>query len=124
MGRYYSGDIEGKFRFGVQDSHDALFFGGQEFVPATVDYYFTKDDLPKIEEGISKCVKKLGTRKDELEGFFAEHLSYSTEEIMDAIGVSRNRVDTLLEWYARHGLGVQIRDKVKEAGECRFSADV
>ena len=28
MGRYYSGDIEGKFWFAVQDSDDAEFFGG------------------------------------------------------------------------------------------------
>jgi hypothetical protein len=27
MGRYYHGDIEGKFMFGVQSSDDADFFG-------------------------------------------------------------------------------------------------
>ena len=27
MGRYYNGDIEGKFWFGVQSSDDADFFG-------------------------------------------------------------------------------------------------
>jgi len=27
MGRYYNGDIEGKFWFGIQDSNDASFFG-------------------------------------------------------------------------------------------------
>ena len=30
MGRYYHGDIEGKFWFGVQDSRDAEHFGGEE----------------------------------------------------------------------------------------------
>ncbi len=32
MGRYYNGDIEGKFMFAVQSSDDADFFGvqGQE----------------------------------------------------------------------------------------------
>ena len=30
MGRYYTGDIEGKFWFGVQDSDDACHFGGSE----------------------------------------------------------------------------------------------
>jgi len=30
MGRYYRGDIEGKFWFGVQDSRDAEHFGGKE----------------------------------------------------------------------------------------------
>ena len=27
MGRYYRGDIEGKFLFGIQESNDADFFG-------------------------------------------------------------------------------------------------
>ena len=30
MGRYYSGDIEGKFWFGVQSSTDGEFFGAEE----------------------------------------------------------------------------------------------
>ena len=29
MGRYYNGDIEGKFWFGVQASNDADFFGSE-----------------------------------------------------------------------------------------------
>ena len=54
MGRYYTGDIEGKFWFGVQDSTDADYFGVQG-EPRFYHYYFDTDDLPKIKEGIKKC---------------------------------------------------------------------
>ena len=40
MGRYYSGDIEGKFWFGVQNSTDADFFGVQG-EPRFYHYYFS-----------------------------------------------------------------------------------
>ncbi len=43
MGRYYSGDIEGKFWFGVQSSDDADFFGVTGYAPETLEYYFEKD---------------------------------------------------------------------------------
>jgi hypothetical protein len=33
MGRHYSGDIEGKFWFGVQSSDDASLFGGETSEP-------------------------------------------------------------------------------------------
>ena len=59
MGRYYSGDIEGKFWFAVQSSSDADFFGceGQS---TYLNYYFDEDNLPDIEEGIARCEDALG----------------------------------------------------------------
>jgi hypothetical protein len=39
MGRYYTGDIEGKFMFGVQSSDDANFFG-VEGESRSLDYYY------------------------------------------------------------------------------------
>ena len=41
MGRYYSGDIEGKFAFAVQSSNDADFFGvtGEQTGEQTGLYY-------------------------------------------------------------------------------------
>ena len=37
MGRYYNGDIEGKFWFGVQSSDDADFFG-KEGEPSHINF--------------------------------------------------------------------------------------
>ena len=44
MGRYYSGDIEGKFWFGVQSSNAADRFGAEGFRPEELCYYFDKDE--------------------------------------------------------------------------------
>ena len=41
MGRYYGGDIEGKFWFGVQSSSDADHFG-IEGQASELNYYFDK----------------------------------------------------------------------------------
>ena len=55
MGRYYDGDIEGKFWFGIQSSADGEFFG------ATPDYSFidyVADDKKKVQVGLKKCKQK------------------------------------------------------------------
>lgn len=70
MGRYYSGDIEGKFWFGVQSSDDASFFGGEASEPNYIEYYFSRDDLPNIEEGIKKCKQALGKYEKNFRGVF------------------------------------------------------
>jgi hypothetical protein len=38
MGRYYDGDIEGKFWFAVQDSNDGEFFGAEETNSNYINY--------------------------------------------------------------------------------------
>ena len=55
MGRYYSGDIEGKFWFGIQSSTDAEFFGGEGYQPEEMNYWFEKSDLDTIKEVIHFC---------------------------------------------------------------------
>ena len=56
MGRYYWGDIEGKFWFAVQSSDDASNFGvdGKYYEKTgTIDYEFHKDDLLKVADLMS-----------------------------------------------------------------------
>ena len=48
MGRYYEGDIEGKFWFGVQSSDDGEFFGAQEQESNYIDYYVDKEKFKEI----------------------------------------------------------------------------
>jgi hypothetical protein len=48
MGRYYTGDIEGKFMFGVQSSDDANFFG-VEGESRSLDYYYRKKIFLKLK---------------------------------------------------------------------------
>ena len=59
MGRYYHGDIDGKFWFGVQSSTDAEFFG-VEGNANFLHYYFDEDNKKDIVKGKLECEK---TRK-------------------------------------------------------------
>jgi len=124
MGRYYSGDIEGKFWFGVQSSDDASFFGGEELEPNAISYYFDKDDLAEIEEGIRECKKELGENEEKLDKFFGKVESYTDEKVAKAFGISEEEVMKMLEWYARLQLGEKILKCVKENGECSFEAEL
>lgn len=129
MGRYYSGDIEGKFWFAVQSSDDADFFGceGQS---RYLDYYFDEDNLPDIKKGIKKCEKALGKDKAILDAFFKEHDAYNNEMIVQYYKDKHNETITdkdvlpKLQWYARLALGNQIWECVKENGSCNFEAEL
>jgi len=123
MGRYYNGDIEGKFWFGVQSSDDAEFFGvsgSQNYL----NYYFTTDDLPSIKSGIKKCEKALGKYKEKLDKFFKNCNGYNDEMLVEKLSVDEKRVRELLTWYARLGLGEKILKCVKKNGECNFDAEL
>ena len=58
MGRYYDGDIVGKFWFAVQSSDDGEFFGAEEQDSNWIDYYLDKKTFEEIN-GIKKCKKAL-----------------------------------------------------------------
>ena len=61
MGRYYRGDINGKFWFAIQDSDDADFFGSKGEPPNTLEYYFDAEEHKEsIISGIEFCVMQLG----------------------------------------------------------------
>ena len=123
MGRHYSGDIEGKFWFGVQPSNDANFFGVKGVSPY-LDYYFVEDDLPKIQSGIDTCLKELGDMKAELDKFFDSREMYNKEILQQLFDVPKEEVNRLLEWYARLELGNEILKCVKENNQCSFSAEL
>lgn len=123
MGRYYTGDIEGKFWFAVQDSTDASFFGGEQYEPNFLEYYFSSKDKPSIEAGIAKCKKALGDNKRKLDAFFRACDGYREEDLV-AAGFPKKKVHELLEWYARLELGEKILKCVKQKGECHFEAEL
>ena len=124
MGRYYGGDIEGKFWFGVQSSDDADHFGdiGE---PNEINYYFDKNDhLDNINEGIKKCLKGLGDWKDKLDKFFKKNDSYNDEMLWDQIKLSKENKKKILKLYARLELGNQIKECVEKNGQCSFHAEL
>ena len=129
MGRYYHGDIEGKFMFGVQSSNDADFFGVEGYA-TYLNYGFDADDLSKVEEGIKECENVLGEYLDYIKKFFKEKDSYNKEQLSkyltEKLGryVSSKDVEFNLEWYARLELGKEIRDCLKENNYCNFEAEI
>ena len=131
MGRYYTGDIEGKFWVAVQSSDDADFFGSVGNEPNYLEYYFDKTNLPEISQGIKMCKNVLGKHKSKLDKFFKKGFGYNDEQIMKALESKKDNtklnmedIRKILEWYARLGLGETIKKCVKKKGECNFTAEL
>lgn len=124
MGRYYNGDIEGKFWFGVQSSNDADFFGATGY-ETYLSYYFTKEDhLEHIKGSLKICEDKLGVAKEELTTFFKNRHAYNEGQIKKETSLKTDKaIRDNLEWYARWELGKKILDCVEEHGECSFEAE-
>jgi hypothetical protein len=131
MGRYYSGDIEGKFWFGVQSSDDASNFGGTEEMledeegeEIALQYSFFKEDIPGIEEALKETEHDLGDYKQKIQDFFSTHDSYNDEMITRDTGIAPDKVKRVLELYARIILGDKILACVKENGQCVFECEL
>tara|TARA_R110002020_G_scaffold418345_1_gene627599 strand:- start:231 stop:605 length:375 start_codon:yes stop_codon:yes gene_type:complete len=124
MGRYYSGDIEGKFMFSVQSSDDADFFGSEGHT-SYLNYHFDKDDhMTSIDKGIIKCKIALGSWKKKLDTFFKKNDGWNDKMLWDQIRLSSEKSKEILGWYARLELGEKIKKCVKENGDCSFEAEL
>ena len=126
MGRYYNGDIEGKMWFAVQSSNDWDFFGVEGYQPERLKYYFEKKNLPKIKEGIEKCKKALGNFRKGLDSFFDKKEGYNDEQLAKHLGIKKDEVKPILEWYARLESGEQLYNylKQKENDYCEFEVEL
>lgn len=120
IGRYITGDIEGKFWFAVQSSSDADFFGYEGQQPNYLEYCFDKEHLPEIEKGIEKCEEELGEYKEKFDKFFKKDCGYNDEQLKEEVG--RDAIKKLT-WYARLELGKKILKCVKKTGYCNFQAE-
>jgi len=134
MGRYYTGDIEGKFWFAVQSSDDAEHFGGtnnhvyleddeNEENPIEIEFQFTTGDMESIKLGIKECEDKLGEFKFMLDYFFEKESGYNIPQMCKYLGCDEDKTQILLENYARLELGVRIKACVEEKGQCCFSGE-
>ena len=119
MGRYYSGDIEGKFWFALQDSNAADRFGSIGTEPEYLNYYYFTEHLPKVEEEIDRIEKALGDKLQVIEDFFKVHDGYN-DEMLNKAGITKAE----LREYADLRLGKKIRDCIKEQGACIFTAEL
>ena len=124
MGRYYHGDIEGKFGFAIQSSNDADFFGvtGVEYT-SPLNYKFEKKDLSKVKEGVKKCEVYLVDFKPKLDEFFKDKDYYDREELQKFMGVDENTLHDILKWTARLTLGKRIEKCIEKTGKCNIEAE-
>ncbi len=118
MGRYYSGDIDGKFWFAVQSSDAADRFGVSGETPNVINYNFGSDDLEGVEEEIKNIEEALGDKVSIITEFFEKNNSYNDEKLAEA-GITKEE----LSEYADLELGKKIRDCIVENGECNFEAE-
>ena len=124
MGRYYSGDIEGKFWFAVQPSNAADRFGvtGQS---EHISYFFDKENLSDIKYELGEIEKNLGKYKEKLDKFFEKNCGYNDEEIARYLRVrDLSKVQELLRDYVDYKLGTQILECVEKNGSCYFEAEL
>ena len=71
-----------------------------------------------VETEIKNIEDKLGDKLAVIEKFFADNNGYNDKMLQEA-GISRDE----LSEYADLGLGRQIRDSIKENGQCEFEAE-
>jgi len=124
MGRYYSGDINGKFWFGVQASNDADHFGQRGYRPERLNYYFEDADLPKVKKELRRCRTELGKYKKAIDDFFKKNNGYNDEMMARELHITTKKLASLLEIYARLELGNKILTCLKNHGSCEFEAEL
>lgn len=115
MGRYYHGDIDGKFMFAVQSSVAADRFGSTHTDPAEVNYYFNEDQVPTLDKELAK----LKPAFDKVSKFFEKKKTYTNKQIKEA-GITNEELSD----FADYRLGKQILDCVTEHGSCSFTAEL
>ena len=128
MGRYYFGDIKGKFWFAVQESNAADqfgYYGTYNRRTTMVTYRFTVKHLPTIDARVDELTAMLDENDNltKLDKFFAENNGYNPEMIMEALNVSKSMAGALIAAYADYRLGLKIQTCVKERGACRFEGE-
>ena len=93
MGRYYRGDIQGKFWFGVQSSTVPRDFspdGEHDDEDGNYTYWgFSKDTLPNVEKHLGTLTERLGEYKEKLDAFFKDRDMYNDEELVEAVAPRR-----------------------------------
>ena len=116
MGRYYSGDIEGKFWFGIQSSRAGERFGAEEQSPTSIKYY--TDNKEEAQEEIKKIQKALGSKLAKIDQFFEKNNSYH-DKMLEEAGIS----EADLKEYADLKLGKKILEAINNNGCCAFDAE-
>ena len=121
MGRYYQGDIEGKFMVAIQSSNAAERFGAKEIPPYYVEYVIHRSRYKEIVKELESI--KSSNPIEKLVSMFKKTKDRWSEEKLEKHGVTKEDLSA----YADHGLGEQIKDwfdKNPNEDFLRFSAEL
>jgi hypothetical protein len=110
MGRYYSGDIEGKFWLGVQPSDDAEQFGAVEGTAVT----YHVEDRGECRERLEELFKQLDR---------PVNLKMSSDKARDLADRDGDQSDERQGLYASLELGLKIYQCIERNGYCTFEAE-
>ncbi len=129
MGRYYTGDIEGKFAFGVQTSNAADQFGFEGVSPSYIEYYFSRHNIPEIKARLKELEESFEEYKTPILAYidlfgskpYEQDIPLST--YLERAGMKLLK-DEKLSNYFDYSLGRQILQCIEEQGECNFSAEL
>ena len=110
MGRYYSGDIEGKFWVAIQPSDDAEQFGA--FESSVVSYEV--DDNDECRERLQELFAELG---------IPENFELTEDEVDALADKDADQSHERQHLYASLDLGLKIYRCVEQQGYCCFEAE-
>jgi len=128
MGRYYTGDIEGKFVFGIQSSDAADRFGVTGQKPNYLEYYFDRDNLEGLQEGLKIIEDAFGAHKPALKIYFdlykiEDDAPLSFYSYIEQAGLPELTEEQCFEYYD-YALGRKILNCIQETGSCSFDAEL
>jgi hypothetical protein len=119
MGRYYSGDIEGKFMFAVQSSDAGERFNAIELEETLIEYRVNYESYQEIKKELDEILLTGAVAR--VEHMFENVMGYDDKTCV-AYGVSGND----LSEYADYRLGKKILDFFDEnpKKDCYFNAEI
>lgn len=120
MGRYFDGDITGKFWFAVQPSNAPTRFSKRaQLEPSYIEYWFDDEHLEDVQKELRRIEKKMGNKMQKFDAFFSNSVGYNDDMLKEA-GLPSD----MLGEYADYKLGKQIEECIINTGQCSFSAEL
>lgn len=119
MGRYYTGDIEGKFWFGVQSSYAPENIGGELM---RVTFQFA--DKRVVDFHIQRLNNQLGDNVAKLDKYFKENPCYNDEDLAKYLEIKTDEVKGILKDYADLELARQVSEYLQTADYCEIDCEL
>ena len=130
MGRFYNGDISGKWWVAVQPSNTPERFGAEE---TSIDYIICNDE--EFQDEMKKLEKSLGENLKIFDEFFDKKDSYNNEQLVEFFqdkGINQHKeklqvdIEYLLSDYADYQFGLEVAKYFEDTQEesCYISSEL